>query len=85
VKIPQVAVRDTTGSPIPGYFNIWNWILPQLTASERGASWTICLFGQNVIRDRRIVSYHSIKDVIERYLCLGVARFAGIDHPLGIA
>ena len=29
VKIPQLAVRDTTGAAIPGYFNIWQWILPQ--------------------------------------------------------
>lgn len=36
VKIPQLAVRDTTGAEIPGYFNIWRWILPQLTPSERG-------------------------------------------------
>jgi type III restriction enzyme len=36
VKIPQLAVRDTTGSAIPGYFNIWHWILPQLTPAERG-------------------------------------------------
>ena len=36
VKIPQLAVRDTTGAEIPGYFNIWRWILPQLTSSERG-------------------------------------------------
>jgi type III restriction enzyme len=36
VKIPQMAVRDTTGSEIPGYFNIWHWILPKLTAAERG-------------------------------------------------
>lgn len=36
VKVPQLAVRDTTGADIPGYFNIWNWILPHLTASERG-------------------------------------------------
>ena len=36
VKIPQLAIRDTTGASIPGYFNIWQWILPQLTASERG-------------------------------------------------
>ncbi len=35
-KIPQLAVRDTTGAEIPGYFNIWEWILPQLTAAERG-------------------------------------------------
>ncbi len=35
-KIPQLAVRDTTGAEIPGYFNIWHWILPQLTAAERG-------------------------------------------------
>ncbi len=36
VKIPQFAVRDTTGAEVPGYFNIWRWILPRLTASERG-------------------------------------------------
>ena len=36
VKIPQLAVRDTTGAQIPGYFNIWRWILPQLTPAERG-------------------------------------------------
>ena len=38
VKIPQLAVRDTTGAEIPGYFNIWQWILQpgRLTASERG-------------------------------------------------
>ncbi len=36
VKIPQLAVRDTTGASIPGYFNIWEWILPKLTAAERG-------------------------------------------------
>ena len=35
-KIPQLAVRDSTGQSIPGYFNIWRWILPQLTATERG-------------------------------------------------
>ena len=36
VKIPQLAVRDTTGEEIPGYFNIWRWILPRLGAAERG-------------------------------------------------
>jgi type III restriction enzyme len=38
VKIPQLAVRDTTGAEIPGYFNIWRWILQpgRLTAAERG-------------------------------------------------
>lgn len=36
VKIPQLAVRDTTGTEIPGYFNIWRWVLPQLTPAERG-------------------------------------------------
>jgi type III restriction enzyme len=35
-KIPQLAVRDTTGAQIPGYFNIWQWVLPQLTPAERG-------------------------------------------------
>ncbi len=37
-KIPQLAVRDSTGAPIPGYANIWHWILPQLTPAERGGS-----------------------------------------------
>ena len=36
VKIPQLAVRDTSGSSIPGCFNIWRWILPRLTPAERG-------------------------------------------------
>ncbi len=36
VKIPQLAVRDSSGASVPGYFNIWKWILPQLTPSERG-------------------------------------------------
>jgi type III restriction enzyme len=36
VKIPQLAIRDTTGQEYPAYFNIWQWILPQLTSAERG-------------------------------------------------
>ena len=36
VKIPQLAVRDTTGAEIPGYFNIWRWILPKLTPGRAG-------------------------------------------------
>ena len=36
VKVPQLAVRDTSGNAVPGYFNIWRWILPKLTAAERG-------------------------------------------------
>lgn len=36
VKIPQLAARDSSGEAVPGYFNIWKWILPKLTASERG-------------------------------------------------
>ena len=36
VKIPQLAARDSSGEAIPGYFNIWKWILPHLTSSERG-------------------------------------------------
>ncbi len=38
VKIPQLAVRDSSGAEIPGYFNIWHWILPKLTPRERGGS-----------------------------------------------
>lgn len=36
VKIPQLAVRDTTGAEVPGYFNIWRWIMERLTPAERG-------------------------------------------------
>ncbi len=36
VKVPQLAVRDTSGNAVPGYFNIWRWILPKLTPAERG-------------------------------------------------
>ncbi len=38
VKIPQLAIRDTTGAEIPGYFNIWRWILQpgRRTPAERG-------------------------------------------------
>jgi type III restriction enzyme len=35
-KIPQLAVRDSSGQSIPGYFNIWRWIMPKLSAQERG-------------------------------------------------
>ena len=38
VKIPQLAVRDTTGAEIPGYFNIWRWILPQADRRPSGAA-----------------------------------------------
>jgi len=38
VKVPQLAVRDTTGEEIPGYFNIWQWLIPKLTPAERGAT-----------------------------------------------
>lgn len=37
VKIPQLAARDTSGAQIPGYFNIWNWVVPQIEATERGS------------------------------------------------
>jgi type III restriction enzyme len=36
VKIPQLAVRDPTGREIPGYFNLWRWMLERLTTVERG-------------------------------------------------
>ena len=36
VKIPQLVARDSSGATVPGYFNIWKWILPKLTATERG-------------------------------------------------
>ncbi|MGH7082804.1 MAG: hypothetical protein ACREFV_10090, partial [Acetobacteraceae bacterium] len=37
VKVPQLVAEDNTGQPVPSYFNIWQWILPKLTAAERGA------------------------------------------------
>jgi type III restriction enzyme len=38
VKIPQLPVRDTTGSEISNlaYFNIWQWIIKKMTPAERG-------------------------------------------------
>jgi type III restriction enzyme len=36
VKIPQLAVRDTTGKEMPEYFNLWHYILKRLTPTERG-------------------------------------------------
>lgn len=35
-KIPQLCVRDPTGADIPGYFNIWQWILRRLSSAEKG-------------------------------------------------
>ena len=37
VKIPQLPVQDSTGRPIPAYFNVWKWIVEEkLTAGEKG-------------------------------------------------
>jgi type III restriction enzyme len=38
VKIPQLVVRDTTGADVPGYLNIWRWIMKKLTPAERGGT-----------------------------------------------
>lgn len=35
-KIPQLVVRDVTGNPVPSYFNIWRWVLKQMTPAEKG-------------------------------------------------
>lgn len=37
VKVPQLVARGPTGQVLDAYFNIWAWILPRLTAAERGA------------------------------------------------
>jgi len=37
-KIPQLAARDPSGAEVPYYFNIWEWILDQLTPAERGGA-----------------------------------------------
>jgi type III restriction enzyme len=36
VKVPQLVARDGSGALTPACFNIWAWILPKLTAAERG-------------------------------------------------
>ena len=38
VKIPQLAIRDTTGDEIPGYLNIWRWLMEKLTPAEKGGT-----------------------------------------------
>jgi type III restriction enzyme len=39
VKVPQLAVRDTTGAEVAKYFNIWRWLVEEkLTAAEKGGS-----------------------------------------------
>ena len=37
VKVPQLVARGPTGQKLKSYFNIWSWILPKLTAGERGS------------------------------------------------
>jgi type III restriction enzyme len=37
VKIPQLALSDTTGQERPDYFNVWDWIVEKkLTPAEKG-------------------------------------------------
>jgi type III restriction enzyme len=38
VKVPQLAIRDTTGAEHPAYFNIWRWLMEKLTPAERGGT-----------------------------------------------
>ncbi len=39
VKVPQLAVRDTSGAEVAKYFNIWRWLVEEkLTAAEKGGS-----------------------------------------------
>jgi type III restriction enzyme len=38
VKVPQLVAQDDTGEALPAYFNIWQWLLPRLTARERGTA-----------------------------------------------
>jgi type III restriction enzyme len=38
VKVPQLAVRDTTGAEVAKYFNIWRWLVEEkFTTGEGGA------------------------------------------------
>ncbi len=36
VKVPQLVARGPSGQLLKSYFNIWAWLLPKLTAKERG-------------------------------------------------
>ncbi len=36
VKIPQLVVRDTTGSEVPDYYNLWEFVQRKLAPGERG-------------------------------------------------
>jgi type III restriction enzyme len=36
VKIPQLALRDSTGAAKPAYFRLWDHVMSQMSASERG-------------------------------------------------
>src|SRR5487761_151573 len=38
VKIPQLAIRDTTGKEFPEYLNIWRWLMEKLTPAEKGGT-----------------------------------------------
>jgi len=38
VKIPQLALQDPSGAERAAYFNLWKWILGQLTPRERGGT-----------------------------------------------
>ncbi len=37
VKIPQLVARDNTGADVPGFFNLWQWLIGKMTPLERGA------------------------------------------------
>ena len=49
-KIPQLVVRDVTGAAVPGYTNIWDWILRQLTPAERGG-------GRGAVKPEAVLKY----------------------------
>jgi type III restriction enzyme len=38
VKIPQLAIRDTTGAEEPAFRNIWKWVMSKLSPGERGGA-----------------------------------------------
>jgi type III restriction enzyme len=40
VKIPQFAIRDTSGAEFAQYFNVWEWVMAQLSKGERGGKRT---------------------------------------------
>ena len=79
VKIPQLAVRDTTGAEIPAYFNIWRWIMePGRLTSGRNAEERRHSPSRKPFSSGHIIQLHSWADCGRRFLKSGKGKKASI-------